>query len=65
MLTLVDERLDREIRSFDLRFECEECAHFDRASGACSGGFPSAAHRRRARAPGDTLEFCKSFELGG
>jgi hypothetical protein len=61
--TLVDGQLRLEAATFDLRYACEDCAHFDVSNGACAEGYPNEGHRdvRIDRAP--SLEFCKSFEL--
>ncbi len=65
MKTVVDRRLVEQARVFELRFACEDCAHFH--EDLCTLGYP-AAPRRHALAsepsrPGVALEFCKSFEL--
>lgn len=64
MRTPVDDQLLSEVERFALRFECEHCAHFDPATGACSAGFPNAMHRVRELSGQPLLIiFCKSFEL--
>jgi hypothetical protein len=63
MITRVDERLRREAEVFRLRFGCESCAHFEPVAESCANGYPNDAHRRLVLAPGETLTFCKEFEL--
>ena len=63
MKTLVDERLRSEARTYELRYTCEHCAHFEAASGACAEGYPNAGHRETRIEDAPSLEFCKSFEL--
>ena len=63
MKTPVDERLRSEARSYELRYACEHCAHFDPESGACAEGYPNAIHRDLRIEAAGSLEFCKSFEL--
>jgi hypothetical protein len=60
--TLVDERLRLEIARYELRFACEDCAHFDAGAGRCSMDYPAAP--RRDALQGTDVELCKSFELG-
>ncbi len=62
MRTLVDARLREEAARYALRFACEDCAHFDPASGRCSLGYPASP--RHDALLGDALELCKEFELG-
>jgi hypothetical protein len=55
---------DEESRRFQLKFVCEECAHFDARDDACAHEWPSQLHRREALAREATLlDFCKEFEL--
>ena len=63
MRTLVDQRLRSEARTYELRYACEHCVHFDAASGACAEGYPNASHRETRIEQAPSLEFCKSFEL--
>lgn len=63
MLSVVDEPLRRDARAFELRFRCEDCAHFDPSTGRCAEGYPNEQHRRVALESVTTLSFCKSFEL--
>lgn len=63
MRTLVDERLRSEALTYELRYACEHCAHFEAASGACAEGYPNASHRDTRIESAPSLEFCKSFEL--
>lgn len=64
MKIYVDERLQNEAREYRLRFNCEDCVHFDAAEARCSEGFPCEPHRRRELVLGEALLFCKHFELG-
>ncbi len=63
MITDVDARLSRDLVEFRLRYSCEDCAHFELEGGGCSLGYRTVAHRARSVAPGDTIVFCKTFEL--
>ncbi len=63
MRTTVDDRLLDEAKRFELRFGCEDCAHF--AGEACLHGYPTTQHRRALLRPGAVLSFCKEFELDG
>jgi hypothetical protein len=65
MRTLVDERLRAEALTYDLRYACEHCAHFDAERGSCAEGYPNEGHRETRIEKASSLEFCKSFELGG
>jgi len=60
--TLVDERLRHEVARFELRFACDDCAHFDARPPRCSLDYPAAP--RRDAMQGTEIELCKSFELG-
>lgn len=63
MKTRVDDRLRSEAQRFELRFGCEDCAHFDVPAAACANGYPSAPHRGVELRVLRELEFCKEFEL--
>ena len=63
MKTLVDERFCREARTFELKFHCEDCAHFVVEEGRCGNGYPAEPHRARPLEGLASLEFCKEFEL--
>jgi hypothetical protein len=63
--TRVDLRLVGEARAFQLRFRCDDCAHFDDRAAACEHGFPTSPHRAAALEVGGEIVFCKDFELGG
>ena len=57
-----DARFQADRLRYDLRFTCEDCAHF--AQESCVHGFPTAEHRsHRYLSPTATLVFCKDFEL--
>jgi len=60
--TPVDTRLREEAARYALRFACEDCAHFDPASGRCSLEYPASPRREALLA--HELELCKEFELG-
>jgi hypothetical protein len=64
MKTSVDSRLRQEAERFALRFECEDCAHFEEGSGRCAEGFPNDVHRAGRLDGSDRIVFCKRFELG-
>jgi hypothetical protein len=59
----VDQRFRDEACRFAFRFACEDCAHFDAASDACSLGYPPEPKRAALLAP--TVGLCKEFELAG
>jgi len=61
--TPVDERLLREARTFELKFRCEDCAHFAVDGERCANGYPVGPHRARPLEGLPSLEFCKEFEL--
>ena len=63
MITRVDSQLREDIESYALKYSCEDCAHFESASRSCSLGFVPTPHLARAIEPGDTIVFCKTFEL--
>lgn len=64
VLTLVDPRLRREAATFELRYSCRSCAHFDEERRACAEGYPNEPHLEARIESGEALAFCKSFELG-
>jgi hypothetical protein len=51
--------LREQIERFQLRFTCDDCAHFDRDGEACAHGYPTEEHRR----PRAMVVFCKEFAL--
>ena len=61
MKLTMTEGLAREMIRFDLRFTCEDCAHFDEAHERCAHGYPTLPHRRGAST--ELVIFCKEFEL--
>ncbi len=63
MITPVDRQLRDDIEAYGLKYACEDCSHFDPQSSLCSLGFVANPHRARAIEPGDTIVFCKTFEL--
>lgn len=59
-------RLRQEAARVDLRWACEECAHFAPEAAACAHRYPVTTHLRAAleRDEGRTEDlFCKEFEL--
>jgi hypothetical protein len=64
VLTEVTPELVEASRRYRFRYGCESCAHHDAVLGECSNGNPNAAHRERGLEAGQTLVFCKLFELG-
>jgi hypothetical protein len=64
--TLIDARFRLEAERHEFRFACDDCAHFDRESAACSLGYPAAPRRDALQVDaGETeVELCKSYELG-
>lgn len=62
MKTVVDPTLREQARRFELRFACEDCAHYrTEEMPACSLAYPAAP--MRSALEGHAVEFCKSFEL--
>jgi hypothetical protein len=58
------ERFDRESERFQLRYCCEECAHYDARRTRCRHEWPVDDHLRAALvAPRSHVLFCKEFEL--
>jgi hypothetical protein len=64
VITLVDERFRSEVRAFDLRCTCDDCAAFEADRETCAYGYPTAPHRRLPLADEREYRFCKAFELG-
>jgi hypothetical protein len=59
-------RLRLEAARVDLRWACEDCAHFAPEAAACAHRYPVTTHRRGAMelAEGRAEDlFCKEFEL--
>ncbi len=63
MRTLIDATLRAEAKRFELRFTCEDCAHFAAERQGCAHGYPTAAHLGVDLELRESLEFCKEFEL--
>ncbi len=59
----VDQRFLDEARRFELRATCEACVYFAPESSHCSEGFPNEEHVDAPDAVGQTVCFCKRFEL--
>ena len=64
MRTLVDLRFVHEAEGAELRFTCDDCAHFDPSAAVCAHGYPVAPHRPSEVVIGTVVIFCKEFELG-
>ncbi len=62
MRTLIDAQFRAETAQFGFRFACDDCAHFDPERERCSLGFAAAPRHDALRE--DSLESCKTFELG-
>lgn len=63
MIHVVTEQMADELERYHLVYTCERCAHFDAPAGRCSFGYPTEDHRERPVVVGETLVFCKQFEL--
>jgi hypothetical protein len=63
MRTRIDEQLVAQLDTYQLRFTCEFCSHFDDQQARCSLGYPSAPHRLRPLSIDQHLVFCKEFDL--
>ena len=61
MRTKIDLHFLREAEAFALRFACEDCVHWN-DTGACTLEYP--AEPRRDALAGESLMFCKEFDLG-
>jgi hypothetical protein len=62
--TPVTLRVLDEIERHRLRYTCDDCAYFlALPRPECSHRFPLGERRGRAIAVGDTIVFCKEFEL--
>jgi hypothetical protein len=61
--TRVDTLLRSEAERYQLRFTCEDCAHFSPEARACAHGYPTEAHQGIVLESAVSLEFCKEFEL--
>ena len=64
MKTRVTLRFLDESRRFDLRYACDDCAHFCSTEAACAHGYPLGERRGRTLREDDELSFCKEFEAG-
>ena len=62
MKTPIDPRLAGEASRFALRFACDDCVQFDaERTPTCAHGWP--IRLRRSALEGESLSFCKEFEL--
>ena len=63
---VVQEEFEGEAERFNLRFRCDDCAHFEARDDRCSFGHPTAAMRDSSTwvlgLRGEWM-FCKEFEL--
>ena len=59
MKTRVTLQLIEEASRFELRYACDDCAHF--VDDRCANGWPGGERRRTLRAE-ESIEFCKEFE---
>ena len=62
----VQEEFEAEAARFNLRFRCDDCAHFDASNDRCAFGHPTAAMRDGSTwvlGPRGAWMFCKDFEL--
>lgn len=67
MRTRVTLRLLDEMKRFDLRWTCDDCAYLVEAPGeaVCAHGWPGLFRRDALPlGPDDALSFCKEFEAG-
>jgi hypothetical protein len=58
-----DRRFLDEARRFQLQATCDRCVYFETQTASCSEGYPNHEHLALGAAPGDTICFCKRFEL--
>jgi hypothetical protein len=63
MITEVDSRFCSDVVRYDFKYCCEDCVHYEPIGFECSLGFSSDPHRARPLHVGDTVVFCKAFEL--
>jgi hypothetical protein len=61
--SVVDERFRGEAQKFNLRFCCQDCAHFAPETRACGNGYPTQPHLEIDLQQVPSLEFCKDFEV--
>ncbi len=64
MKQAIDDELLEQARVFDLKFACQDCAHFDASHDLCVHGYTDRPTQADLRRPGGNLAFCKEFELG-
>jgi len=64
MITELNRPLIEALDQYRVRFCCEDCVHFEFDTSGCSLGYVTQPHRLRPLAPGQTIVFCKTFELG-
>jgi len=55
----------KDVREFELRFNCEDCGYFVPATQRCALEYPNQEHLKRALEGADFVVFCKEFELAG
>lgn len=61
MKTRVTLQVLEEMKRYELRFFCEDCAYF--TGNDCAHGWPDGERRRELR-EGDVVVFCKEFDGG-
>lgn len=59
----VDQRFVDEAKRFSLRGSCEACVYLAPESQTCSEGYPNHEHLALPREVGQSVCFCKKFEL--
>ena len=63
---IIHEEFLEEAAKHDLRFRCDDCAHFDAAAERCTFGHPTVEMRDGSTwvlGPRGGWMFCKEFEL--
>jgi len=58
-------QFSEEVRRYDLRYTCRDCAYFVRAQSQCAHEWPQSDHlaTHDAADPAAEVVFCKEFEL--
>lgn len=59
----VDRRFLDEVERFELRASCAACVYLEPESGRCSEGYPNDEHLALPDQVGQSVCFCKKFEL--
>lgn len=63
MRQIADQTFVEQQARYSLRGSCEHCVHFNPESQLCAEGYPNHEHRRLPEKVGESLCFCKMFEL--